>query len=316
MALFQKSVLNKFIKSQNQKNIDEAYKKFSAYFHNTTIQENIRNSKEEQFQEGFLRELFVNVLGYTLNPEPNFNLTTEYKNVKDSKKADGAIIINNQVKAVIELKGTDTTDLAKVEIQAFNYKNNQPECIYVITSNFEKIRFYIDNAIEHLEFNLFNLTAEEFQLLYVCLAYQNIENNVAKQIKDESVSEEDVITKKLYNDYSLFKRELYQNLVQLNPDYDALELFKKSQKLLDRFLFIFFAEDRSLLPTNLIFRINKEWQQLREMRIPVSLYERYKIYFNDLNHGARVALPAFSQTTSAKKEEYEIYAYNGGLFKN
>lgn len=87
MALFQKSVLNKFIKSHNQKNIDEAYKKFSAYFHNTTIQENIRNSKEEQFQEGFLRELFVNVLGYTLNPEPNFYLTTEYKNVKDSKKA-------------------------------------------------------------------------------------------------------------------------------------------------------------------------------------------------------------------------------------
>ncbi len=315
MSLFQNSVLKKYLKSQHTEDLKEKWALFKAYFHNTTIQENIRNSKEEQFQEGFLRELFVNVLGYTLNPEPNFNLTTEYKNVKDSKKADGAIIINNQVKAVIELKGTDTTDLAKVESQAFNYKNNQPECIYVITSNFEKLRFYIDNAIEHLEFNLFNLTAEEFQLLYVCLAYQNIENNVAKQIKDESVSEEDVITKKLYNDYSLFKRELYQNLVQLNPGYDQLELFKKSQKLLDRFLFIFFAEDRSLLPTNLIFRINKEWQQLREMRIPVSLYERYKIYFNDLNHGARVALPAFSQTTSAKKEEYEIYAYNGGLFK-
>lgn len=316
MSLFQNSVLKKYLKSQHTEDLKEKWALFRAYFHNTTIQENIRNSKEEQFQEGFLRELFVKVLGYTLNPEPNFNLTTEYKNVKDSKKADGAIIINKQVKAVIELKGTDTTDLAKVESQAFNYKNNQPECIYVITSNFEKIRFYIDNAIEHLEFNLFNLTAEEFQLLYVCLAHKNIESNVAKQIKDESVSEEDVITKKLYNDYSLFKRELYQNLVQLNPGYDQLELFKKSQKLLDRFLFIFFAEDRSLLPTNLIFRINKEWQQLREMRIPVSLYERYKIYFNDLNHGARVALPAFSQTTSAKKEEYEIYAYNGGLFKD
>lgn len=316
MALFQNSVLKKYLKSQHTEDLKEKWAIFKTYFHNVTIQENIRNSKEEQFQEGFLRELFVKVLGYTLNPEPNFNLTTEYKNVKDSKKADGAIIINNHVKAVIELKGTDTTDLGKVESQAFNYKNNQPECVYVITSNFEKLRFYIENAIEHLEFNLFNLTEEEFHLLYVCLAHKNIESNVAKHIKDESVSQEDVITKKLYNDYSLFKRELYQNLVKLNPGYDQLELFKKSQKLLDRFLFVFFAEDRSLLPTNLIFRINKEWQQLREMRIEVSLYDRYKVYFNDLNHGAKVSLPAFSQTAAAKKEEYQIYAYNGGLFKD
>lgn len=188
MALFQNSVLKKHLKSQRTEELKEKWALFKAYFHNSTIQENIRNLKEEEFQEGFVRELFVGVLGYTLNPEPNFNLTTEYKNVKDSKKADGAIIINNCVKAVIELKGTDTTDLGKVESQAFNYKNNQPECVYVITSNFEKLRFYIENAIEHLEFNLFNLTEEEFHLLYVCLAHKNIEGNVAKHIKDESVS--------------------------------------------------------------------------------------------------------------------------------
>ena len=315
MSIFQKSIVKKHISSENPEVLKTKWNLFTSYFHNATIQENIHNSKEEQFQEGFLRELFVKVLGYTLNPEPNFNLTTEYKNIKDSKKADGAIIINNTVTAVIELKGTATTDLGKVESQAFNYKNNQHQCLYVITSNFENLRFYIDNAIEHIEFNLFKLTEEEFQLLYLCLAFKNIENNVPKNIKDESVSQEDVITKKLYNNYSLFKRELHHNLVALNPGNDPLELFQKSQKLLDRFLFIFFAEDRGLLPTNLIFRINKEWQQLREMRIDVSLYDRYKIYFSDLNVGAKVSLPAFSQTASNKKEEFQIYAYNGGLFK-
>ena len=315
MSIFQKSIVKKHISSENPEVLKAKWNLFTSYFHNATIQENIHNSKEEQFQEGFLRELFVKVLGYTLNPEPNFNLTTEYKNIKDSKKADGAIIINNTVTAVIELKGTATTDLGKVESQAFNYKNNQHQCLYVITSNFEKLRFYIDNAIEHIEFNLFKLTEEDFQLLYLCLAYKNIENNVPKNIKDESVSQEDVITKKLYNNYSLFKRELHHNLVALNPGNDPLELFRKSQKLLDRFLFIFFAEDRGLLPTNLIFRINKEWQQLKEMRIDVSLYDRYKIYFSDLNVGAKVSLPAFSQTASNKKEEFQIYAYNGGLFK-
>ena len=161
MPLFQKTIINKYLKTQNQEHLNQKWEVFVTHFHNPEIQKNIRNSKEEQYQGEFLIDLFVNVLGYTKNPTPNFNLTTEYKNVKDSKKADGAIIINDKVLAIIELKGTDTTDLGKVESQAFGYKNNQPDCKYVITSNFEKLRFYIDNAIEHLEFNLF-----EFCLLY------------------------------------------------------------------------------------------------------------------------------------------------------
>lgn len=315
MALFQNAVIKKYLQAQNKEQLKEKWLQFQQHFHNPTIQENIRNSKEEQYQGEFLIDLFVSILGYTKNPQPNFNLTTEYKNVKDSKKADGAILIDDKVRAVIELKGTNTTDLGKIETQAFGYKNNQPDCIYIITSNFEKIRFYIDNAIEYLEFNLFQLQPNEFELLYLCLAHENLSKGIAKSIKEESVSQEDVITKKLYKDYSLFKRELYHNLVALNPEYEPLELFQKSQKLLDRFLFIFFAEDRNLLPTNLIFRINKEWQNLRLMRIEVSLYERYKVYFNDLNSGAKVVLPAFSETASKQIEEHQIFAYNGGLFK-
>jgi hypothetical protein len=242
MSLFQSSIVAKYLKTIDKQTYQLAYSSFKAHFQNAAIQENIRNSKEEQYQEGFLGHLFVNVLGYTLNPAPNFNLTTEYKNVKDNKKADGAIIIGEKVKAVIELKGTNTTDLGNIETQAFGYKNNQPECVYVITSNFEKLRFYIDNATEHLEFNLFSLTEKEFELMYLCLAYQSIEKNIPKKIKEESISQEDKITKQLYNDYSLFKRELHQNLVQQNPEYDSLVLFKKSQKLLDRFLFVFFAK--------------------------------------------------------------------------
>ena len=322
MPLFQNSVVTKQLQSQEKTKLVDAWNVFKNHFHNPTIQDNIRSSKEEQYQGEFLIDLFVNVLGYTKNPTPNFTITTEYKNVKDSKKADGAILIpsltmglNPLVKAVIELKGTNTTDLNKIEVQAFGYKNNQPDCVYVITSNFEKVRFYIDNATEHIEFNLFNLTEKEFELLYLCLAYENIANDIPKKLKEQSVSQEKDITKKLYTDYSLFKRELHQDLVKQNPEFDALELFQKSQKLLDRFLFIFFAEDRNLLPTNLIFRINKEWRQLQEMRMNISLYDRYKIYFNDLNKGAKVVLPAFTETTASQKEEHQIFAYNGGLFQ-
>jgi hypothetical protein len=96
---------------------------------------------------------------------------------------------------------------------------------------------------------LFELTKEQFELLYLCLAFENISADIPAKIKNESVSK-DEITKKLYKDYSVFKRELFQNLTQQNPEFDQLELFKKSQKLLDRLLFLFFGEDRGLLPPN------------------------------------------------------------------
>jgi len=309
MSLFQNSVVTKFLNAQNKNTILERWEVYKNLFLNPTKQDNIRNSKEEQYQEGFLRELFVQILGYTINPDYNFNLTTELKNEKDSKKADGGILIpmghdslENKVIGVIELKGTNTTDLNKIEVQAFGYKNNQKDCVYVITSNFEKLRFYIDNAIEHIEFNLFQLTQKEFELLYLCLAYTNISTHIPKKLKEESLSQEDKITKELYKDYSLFKNNLFHSLTALNPSYEPLELFKKSQKLLDRFLFLFFAEDRQLLPPNSVRLILDDWNDLQEREVHIPLYDRFKKYFEYLN-------------TGFKGKRYDVFAYNGGLFK-
>ena len=170
MSLFQNSVLKKYLQRLDQKKVDQAWEVFSSHFHNKEIQENIRAAKEEQYQGEFLIDLFVKVFGYIKNPSPSFNLTTELKNVKGAKKTDGAILKGDTALAVIELKGTKVTDLDKVESQAFGYKNNQPGCNYVITSNFEKLRFYIDNAVDHEPFNLFSLTRERFNVLWLCLS--------------------------------------------------------------------------------------------------------------------------------------------------
>ena len=86
MALFQDSVKYKYLQNLDRQIINTAYAKFDKFFHNPARQENIRNSKEEQYQGEFLIDLFVNILGYTKNPTPKYNLTTEYKNIKDSKK--------------------------------------------------------------------------------------------------------------------------------------------------------------------------------------------------------------------------------------
>jgi len=125
MPLFQRSVVNKYLRGLDNNVLTNAYEKFKSIYGNETKLENIRLSKEEQYQEGFLREIFVDVLGYTINPEPDYNLTTEFKNETDAKKADGAILKDGKAIAVIELKSTKTKNLDDVKQQAFYYKNNQ-----------------------------------------------------------------------------------------------------------------------------------------------------------------------------------------------
>ena len=304
MAFFQNSVLTKHLKGQDLEKVKGAYNKFTSYFHSAEIQQNIKIAKEEQFQEGFLRELFVNILGYTLNPQPNFNLTSELKNEIGAKKCDGAILQNGKALGVIELKGTDTVDLDTINAQAFNYKNNHTGCIYVITSNFEKLRFFIHHAVDHLEFNLFKLNFSEFQLLWLCLSSDNLFNGVPLKVKEESLLEEDKITKKLYKDYAAFRNDMWQNMVKNNAEENKLLLFKKTQKLLDRFLFILFAEDSGLLPPNSISRILERWKLLKEEDAYKPLYEIFKQYFGYINTGRK-----------GTKSVDDIFAYNGGLFQ-
>mgnify|MGYP002856586727 CR=1 FL=1 len=305
MQIFQRNILNKYIEGLDSSMIDSRYKLYSDYFLNPEIQENIHQSKEEQFQEGFLRELFVKILGYTLNPSPNYNLITEQKNEDNGKKADGAILANGKVVGVIELKDHKTPDLSQIETQAFGYKNKNMDAAYVITSNFEKLRFYIDNAVVYEEFDLFHLTRNDFARLWICLAYESIAKNIPKQIKAASLTNEDQITNALYKDYSSFKRDLFDDILQHNPTDDTehkILLFKKTQKLLDRLLFIFFAEDRGLLPPNSIMMVIEQWEKLKELDEYQPFYNRLKKYFGYMN-------------TGFQGKNYEVFAYNGGLFK-
>ena len=312
--LFQKNIIKKYLSMLPSELTKAAWTQYRKYFLNAEIQQNIRQSKEEQFQEGFLRELFVKVLGYTLNPSPGYNLITEQKNETNSKKADGAIWQNDQVVGVIELKDHKTTDLSKVEAQAFGYKSQHVGTRIVIISNFEKLRLYIDNAVEHREWNLFTLSEQDFRELYLCLAWTQIEKGIALQMKTESVSSEDQITNALYKDYSQFKRVLFADILAHNlydegnqwaaneKDWQLL-LFKKTQKLLDRLLFIFFAEDGGLLPPNSMVKIIEQWENLKDEYDEYQpFYARVKKFFGYMNVGFQ-------------GKKYEIFAYNGGLFK-
>ena len=72
MALFQNAVIKKHLQAQNKSLINEKWLQFQNHFHNPTIQENIRNSKEEQYQGEFLIDLFVTILRLYQKPATRF----------------------------------------------------------------------------------------------------------------------------------------------------------------------------------------------------------------------------------------------------
>ncbi|MEA3491399.1 MAG: N-6 DNA methylase, partial [Campylobacterota bacterium] len=294
MALFQNSVLRNYLHHRDKDIALQAYELYKQTFLPKIT--NIKISKEEQYQYGFLDDLFVKVLGYRLNPTPDYNLIAEQKNLSDSKKADGAVLKDGKVIAVIELKSTKTKSMEKIVNQAFNYKHNHPTCKYIITSNFEKLRFYVEHSDKYEEFNLFELNQERFVLLYALLSKESIFDDEALTLKNQSKLQEENISHELYKKYATLRTNLFENIIQNNPHIDKLILLEKTQTILDRMVFIFFGEDRGILPANTIKSIIDHHDGDIEDR---ELWHFYKIYFSAINKGnAKLKIPE----------------YNGGLF--
>ena len=301
MPIFQKSIVDKYLATIDVDIIDKAFESYKHIYSTQKIQR-IKKLKEEQYQGGFLKDIFGSVLGYIIDPEVGYNLELEKKNETNSKKADGAILKDEKVLGVIELKSNTTKNLESIKDQAFGYKNNHKGCKYVISSNFHKLRFYVDDATEYEEFDLYNLDKETFKRFYLFLRKEGLlDKNIPKLLKEETKFHEENISKQLYKDYSAFKNKFFENIVKNNPEHNKLLLFKKSQKFLDRILFVLFAEDKELIPTNAISRIVESWVLADDLHYK-PLYELFTILFEHLNVG------------HTYKSGYEIPAYNGGLF--
>lgn len=292
--MFQKSVLNSIKQDESLVALRWAeYQKFLAKV------DYIKTVKEEKYQDGFLKDIFESCLGYTLDmTDPsNFNLEREKKNETDGKKADGVIYVDKKIVGVIELKAQDTKNLDKIETQAFNYHASHSNSKYIIISNFDELRFYIDKKTAYEKFSLFNLDYEEFKKLHLLISYESIKNDIPLKLKEKTANFEQNISKELYKDFSVFRNNLFENIVNKNPDIEKSTLLRLTQKLCDRIIFILFAEDRGLLTPNTINEIRLKHSQ--DGFGDRDLYDYYKLYFNAINEG---------------NERLNIPKYNGGLF--
>ena len=321
MGIFQNSVLRN--QKQDESLVALRWAQFQNYISKIDF---IKTVKEEKYQDGFLKDIFEACLGYTLdstNPS-NFNLEREKKNETDSKKADGVIVINGEIIGIVELKDQKTKNLDAVESQAFNYHASHSNSKYIIISNFDELRFYIDKKTAYEKFNLFNLSYEDFKMLHLLISYESIRDNIPLKLKEKSTNFEQTISKELYRDFSAFRTHLFENIIKNNwipyqvrydeeavipchdtpvipcsdtESIDKQTLLRLTQKLCDRIIFILFAEDRGLLRANTIKEIREEFHA--QKFTSYALYDIYKFYFNAINEGnAKLNIPR----------------YNGGLF--
>ena len=279
----------------------------------------LSKSKEEEFQGEFLNDIFSLILGAVNKSSGNdeWNLQRESKTRIDGQKADGVIGFfdvngKDDVRAVIELKGPTISldqrqkrsgDTRTPVEQAFNYAPKYGKnCQWVIVSNYKEIRLYRSNDMTEYEvFFLENLKDDlEFQKFIYILSFEALVGTVNKKAKALELSEEYQknqieIEKKFYNEYRNIRLHIFENMKENNPETDENTLLEKVQKLLDRFLFICFCEDKGLLEKDFFNTILKKGKDFG------SIFDIFKVFCNWINLG---------------NPKENISHFNGGLFKN
>ena len=277
------------------------------------------NFKEEEFQGEFLYDIFTIVLRAVnkSDGEKEWNLERETKTKMDGQKADGVLGFfdvdgKEDVRAVIELKGAKISldvrqkragDTRSPVEQAFGYTPKYGKnCQWVIVSNYKEIRLYRQNEMnEYQVFFLENLKDDlEFKKFIYVLSFYSLVGTENKKVKTMELSEEyqknqAEIEKKFYNEYKNIRMHIFENMRKNNSQINEHILIEKVQKLLDRFLFICFCEDKGLLPHNSYDKIVQRGEVIDD------IFESFKMLCNWINIG---------------NMKNGINKFNGGLFKN
>ena len=276
-------------------------------------------SKEEEFQGEFLYDIFTTVLRAVNKSDGKneWNLERETKTKLDGQKADGVLGFfdadgKKDVRAVIELKGAKvsldvrqkrTGDTRTPVEQAFNYAPKYGKnCQWVIVSNYKEIRLYRSNDMtEYQVFFLEKLKDDlEFKKFIYILSFYALVGTEKKKAKTIELSEEyqknqAEIEKKFYNEYKAIRLHIFENMRKNNPAVNENTIIEKVQKLLDRFLFICFCEDKGLLPNEIFYKTLEKGKNFGDV------FEVFKMLCNWINLG---------------NPRENIAHFNGGLFKN
>ena len=269
--------------------------------------------KETAVRPILFSEVLGTVLGYrTADPEAPFTLAFEEQISAGSVDvALGRFSLSGGVSETVapfELKGPTTADLDAVMPgrgrspvqQAWDYANDAPGARWVLVSNCIELRLY-GYGRGREAYELFDLSRldeeEEHARLWLVLAAERFlggETEALLRLTDAAYKD---VTDKLYADYKGLRDRLISFLTggEDGPNLPPLAAIEPAQKILDRILFIAFAQRTDLLPPNLLEDAAKAHNKFD----PKPYWHNFNNLFRFIDLG---------------KPSAAIPEYNGGLF--
>jgi Eco57I restriction-modification methylase len=307
----------------NPKVVADALKRFTfdftpeqlaagANYAKTVKSSHFRTQKETAVRPVFIQKVLREILGYrTLEPDVPYDLAFEHPirhgavDVALGKFGAGD---DDRIVAPFELKGPTTTDLDTIMSgrgrspvqQAWDYAMDAPTSRWVLVSNCVEIRLYGFGRGRDA-FELFDLTKlddrSELERLWFILSSNRFLGGASEELLRTSDSTYRSITDKLYDQYSELRGELLQYLTDSadGPKLSLLQSIEATQKLLDRILFIAFAQGTGLVRRDLLDIAATSKNQLD----PQPLWNNLRNLFQHMNIGY---------------VNLGISEFNGGLF--
>jgi len=212
-----------------------------------------------------------------------------------------------EILAPFELKGADTRDLDAIMPgrnktpvqQAWEYAMNARGVKWVLVSNMIELRLYGfgEGTTAYEAFQLDRLTdPDEYARFMLLLSADSLLSGRTLDLLKQSRAEDRDITDSLYQDYKALRLKLIGAVQAADPAIAALDAIAVAQKILDRVLFIAFAEDTGLLPDNTL----SQAFVTRDPYNPRPVWDNFRGLFNAIDKGS---------------DALKVPRYNGGLFR-
>lgn len=276
--------------------------------------------KETALHGQFTAKIVESVLGYR-GPlsGANYTVSTEQAILRGSVDLALGHFGGPKPKIIapFELKGAGTRDLDAIMPgrnkspvqQAWEYAMNARGVKWVLVSNYIELRLYGfgEGTSAYEAFHLDQLSdPNEYARFMLLLSAESLLSGRTLDLLTESRREDKDITDKLYRDYKALRLKLLHAVQEADASIEALDAIALAQKILDRVLFIAFAEDTGLLPSNTL----RDAFDHRDPYNPRPVWENFKGLFHAIDAGrseirsdeGKIVVPA-------------IPLYNGGLFR-
>ena len=262
----------------------------------------LKNEKANYIQ--FFSMILEELLGYDLEDiEYEENIGLEGRPVEFTLKKDDKDYV------VVELKGTPCKDLNKrynreqspIE-QVTNYASIKEETQWAIVSNYDEFRLFNPSFREkYISFRFKQLQDPSVlkKFLLVFSKFSLIEKDIPQTLLKESRLIERELEDEFYKLFSETRLMLIKELEHSSDDIDRIETIRLSQLILNRFIFLCFAEDLRLIPSQTTADILLTPIKHKNL-FEFTMWDRLNELFRFADKG---------------NEERNISPFNGGLFK-